>query len=65
MPVLIKVLFVSLAQKYAADLLVRALIEGLEKLAPRTESKVDDRIVEIIKAERVLITDTINKKIGG
>lgn len=65
MPILIKSLLVTLAQKYAADLLTRLLIEALEKLAPRTESKIDDRLVEILKAEQPRIADTLRKQIGG
>ena len=65
MPILIKGLLVTLAQKYAADLLTRLLIEALEKLAPRTESKIDDRLVEILKAEQPQIADTLRKQIGG
>lgn len=65
MPILIKGLLVTLAQKYAADLLTRLLIEALEKLAPRTESKIDDRLVEILKAEQPRIADTLRKQIGG
>lgn len=65
MPILIKALLVSLAQKYAADILTRLLIEALEKLAPNTESKIDDRLVEILKAEQPQIADTLRKQIGG
>lgn len=65
MPVLIKLLLINLLKKYAADLLVRVLLEAVEKLAPRTESKIDDRIVEILKAEQGQITQTITKQIGG
>lgn len=65
MPILIKGLLVTLAQKYAADLLTRLLIEALEKLAPRTESKIDDRLVEILRAEQPRIADTLRKQIGG
>jgi hypothetical protein len=65
MPVLIKLLIVNLAKKYAADLLIRVLLEAVEQLAPRTESKIDDRIVEILKAERDQISSVITKQIGG
>ncbi len=65
MPVLIKVLLVNLVRKYAADLLVRLLLESLEKMAPKTDNKIDDRIVEILKAEQGQITQTITKQIGG
>lgn len=65
MPVLIKVLLVNLVRKYAADLLVRLLLETLEKMAPKTDNKIDDRIVEILKAEQGQITQTITKQIGG
>lgn len=65
MPILIQTLLVGLARKYAADLLTRLLIEVLEKLAPRTDNKIDDRLVEILKAERATIADTLTKQIGG
>ena len=65
MPVLIKLLVVNLARKYAADLLVRLLLETVEKMAPKTDNKIDDRIVEILKAEQGQITQTIAKQIGG
>jgi len=65
MPILIKLLLVNLVKKYAADLLVRLLLETLEKMAPKTDNKIDDRIVEILKAEQGQITQTITKQIGG
>ena len=65
MPLLIKMLLLNLLRKYAADLLVRLLLETLEKMAPKTDNKVDDRIVEILKAEQGQITQTITKQIGG
>lgn len=65
MPLLIKMLLLNLLKKYAADLLVRALLETLEKMAPKTDNKIDDRIVEILKAEQGQITQTITKQIGG
>lgn len=65
MPILIQTLLISLARKYAADLLTRILIEALEKLAPRTDNKIDDRLVEILKAERTTIANTLTKQIGG
>lgn len=65
MPLLIKMLLLNLVKKYAADLLVRLLLETLEKMAPKTDNKIDDRIVEILKAEQGQITTTITKQIGG
>jgi len=65
MPLLIKMLLLNLLRKYAADLLVRLLLETLEKMAPKTDNKIDDRIVEILKAEQGQITTTITKQIGG
>lgn len=65
MPLLIKLLLINLVKKYAADLLVRLLLETLEKMAPKTDNKIDDRIVEILKAEQGQITQTITKQIGG
>lgn len=65
MPLLIKMLLIGLVKKYAADLLVRLLLETLEKMAPKTDNKIDDRIVEILKAEQGQITQTITKQIGG
>ncbi len=65
MPLLIKMLLIGLVKKYAADLLVRLLLETLEKMAPKTDNKIDDRIVEILKAEQNQITQTITKQIGG
>lgn len=65
MPLLIKMLLVGLVKKYAADLAVRALLETLEHLAPKTDNKVDDRIVEILKAEQAKITATLTQQIGG
>lgn len=65
MPLLIKMLLLNLLRKYAADLLVRLLLETLEKMAPKTDNKIDDRIVEILKAEQGQITQTITKQIGG
>lgn len=65
MPLLIKMLLLNLLKKYAADLLVRLLLETLEKMAPKTDNKIDDRIVEILKAEQGQITQTITKQIGG
>jgi len=65
MPLLIKMMLLNLLKKYAADLLVRVLLEALEKMAPKTDNKIDDRIVEILKAERDIITKTITKQIGG
>jgi hypothetical protein len=58
-------MLLNLLKKYAADLLVRVLLEALEKMAPKTDNKIDDRIVEILKAERDIITKTITKQIGG
>ena len=65
MPVLIKMLLLNLLRKYAADLLVRVLLEAVEKLAPKTTNQIDDRLVEILRAERAQITATITKQIGG
>lgn len=65
MPLLIKMMLLNLLKKYAADLLVRVLLETLEKMAPKTDNKIDDRIVEILKAEQGQITQTITKQIGG
>ena len=57
----LKGLAIHFATKYAAELLVKAAIEAMEKAAARTTTTIDDEIVAKVKADR----DAIIKIVSG
>lgn len=57
----LKGLAIHFATKYAAELLVKAAIEAMEKAAARTTTTIDDEIVAKVKADR----ETIIKIVSG
>lgn len=61
MPQVVLTVLKYLALKYAARLIIEAVIEQLEKQVVNTESKVDDDLVGIIKEEKEFIISAINK----
>lgn len=57
-----KGLAIHFATKYAAELVVKAAIEALEKAAAKTATQVDDLIVAKIKADQAELVKIISGK---
>ncbi len=57
----LKGLAIHFATKYAAELVVKAAIEAMEKAAVRTTTTIDDEVVAKVKADR----ETIIKIVSG
>lgn len=58
----IKGLAIYCAKKYAAELLVMAAIEAMEKAAAKTNTQIDDHIVARIKQDQKEIINIISGK---
>ncbi len=58
----LKGLAIHFATKYAAELLVKAAIEAMEKAAARTSTTIDDEIVAKIKADQQTIIRIVSGK---
>ncbi|MAD75149.1 MULTISPECIES: hypothetical protein [unclassified Arsukibacterium] len=58
----VKGLAIHFATKYAAELLVKAAIEAMEKAAKRTSTVIDDEIVAKVKADRDTIISIVRGK---
>lgn len=59
----IKGLAIHFATKYAAELLVKAAIEALEKAAAKSTTEVDDILVAKVKADREVLVQIISGKV--
>lgn len=62
---LVKMIFVRLATKYAAELVMKHTIIALEKAAANSETTIDDDIVAAVKKEQEFIVGAINGKVNG
>ncbi|WP_423186788.1 hypothetical protein ACO1PK_00815 [Alishewanella sp. d11] len=58
-----KGLAIHFATKYAAELVVKASIEALEKAAAKTTTLVDDELVAKVKADQAEIIKIIGGKV--
>lgn len=59
---ILKGLAVHFATKYAAELLLKATIEALEKAASKSTTEVDDILVAKVKADREELINIISGK---
>lgn len=57
-----KGLAIHFATKYAAELLVKAAIEAMEKAAAKTSTQLDDLLVAKVKADQQEIIKIISGK---
>ncbi|MCB5226214.1 hypothetical protein JAO78_005230 [Alishewanella sp. 16-MA] len=58
----LKGLAIHFATKYAAELLVKAAIEAMEKAAKRTSTLMDDELVAKVKADKETIINIVSGK---
>lgn len=58
----LKGLAIHFATKYAAELLIKAAIEALEKAAAKSTTEVDDILVAKVKADREVLVQIISGK---
>lgn len=58
----LKGLAIHFATKYAAELVVKASIEALEKAAAKTATQVDDVLVAKVKADQAELVKIISGK---
>lgn len=59
----LKGLAIHFATKYAAELLVKAAIEAMEKAAAKTTTQLDDLLVAKVKADQEEIIKIISGKV--
>lgn len=59
----LKFLGLYLAQKYAAELVIKHTLNKLEELAKRTDNQIDDDMVAVLKAEQTVIVKAISGKL--
>lgn len=60
---ILKTIAINFAMKYAAELVVKHVIEAAEKAAAKTSTKIDDDVVAKLKADQQFIIATINGSI--
>jgi uncharacterized protein YutE (UPF0331/DUF86 family) len=60
-----KAILIHMAVKYAAELVVRNVIDAAERAAASTETNIDDQIVAALKAEQSVIIGLVNQNIKG
>ncbi|MCB5226160.1 hypothetical protein JAO78_004960 [Alishewanella sp. 16-MA] len=55
-----KAILMHMAVKYAAELLVKNVINAAERAAKQTDTDIDDQIVAALKAEQEVIIKLVN-----